>query len=263
MVSFFKRKFLYLNFLGLLFIGLLSFAPQSSAQQVGPGCDPEFMKAMQQKGWLEAQREINIIGATISKPDSVFALGCFDSFKGGLSVQFSDGTAYDFSKVGSYLSDSFSHGLGGGHYGGSSTTTGDCTVMLTLWNNARCENLSGSPARLFTLRDMAGYDRGNFPSTCSASGDWSTNLDTFYGTKAANKSVKASFDDMKLFLDVTNPLSQLGSSGKCAKGIKTGITIKAGTTDIPEIICPNPGCISDGKSPPKCCDANNLTSKCE
>jgi len=217
------------------------------------------MATMQKKAWMEAQREIMITQATIAKPDSVFALGCFGTLTSGFPVGFTQGTAFNYgTKVSSYLSSSFNHQLGGAHTSaGSGTSINNCGAMLALWNAARCGNLDLPSQLLGTLQNIATYNRGAFPTACGSPGPWgstgsaTTPLGTIYGAKAANQSVQTTFDDMKLFAAVSAPLSQLSAPQKCAPGVPTGVEIAGGT---PEVICPNPGCVSDGKNPAKCCD---------
>lgn len=241
----------------------------ANAQTVGPGCDPAFMASMQQKGWMEAQREIMIAQATIAKPDSVFALGCFGNFTNGFAstVTFGNGNNYNYQgAINTYISAAFNHKYGGGHYSTSGMNNGgntNCAEMASLWDKAREANLPQPTSLLGTLQDIATYNRGTFPNAAStlpaygASGSAGTPLGTFYGAKVASKSVGANFDDMSLFSGVTAPQSQLGSTSPplpptCAKGIPTGLS--TGSPEKPEIVCPNPGCVSNGEATPKCCD---------
>lgn len=270
-------KSLALTALVSLSIGL-AFAPTpSSAQTVGPGCDPKVMRAMQLKGWMEAQREIMISQATIAKPDSVFALSCFDKFydgyKGTLAF-FDDRPGKNGKKyadttiktnIDSFVSAAFSgQRLGGGHYSGGdyNTKLDTCGAMMSLWKVSRCSNLELPSKHLDTLQDIRSYDRGEFPTTCAlangfgSAGSPATPLGTFYGSKKENfvlgdDTSGAAFDDMNLFSNVTAPLSQTKDK-KCAAGIPTGVIMNISGNKIPEIICPNPGCVSDGKETPKC-----------
>ena len=232
--------------------------PQNAAhaQTVGPGCDPEFMKSMQKKAWMEAQREIMIAQTTIAKPDSVFSLGCFGNFTSGFEIKFGSGNDYKYADaLDKYIKTAFNHTYGGGHYTGKNSSTNDkCEDMQNLWNAARKSDLDQPSKLLGTLQDIATYDRGAFPIAFPAPpgfgkvGDKATPLGTFYGTKDSKKSLGAAFDDMNLFANVTAPMSE--TSGKtCSAGIETGIKIGE---KRPEIICPNPGCVSDGAETPKC-----------
>jgi hypothetical protein len=237
--------------------------------KVGPGCDPSFMKAMQDKAWMEAQREIMIAQSTIAKPDSVFSLGCFKTWADGLKIEFSEGNQYDYAgKIGSYISSAFGHSHGGGHYSsGENTTISDCKAMANLWNAARSANVDSPSKLLGTLKDISQYDRGTFPKTAPLPTGFTNPLKKFYDPKVVGASVGTLFDDMSLFSLVTDPLSQLrpppnsSTPPDCAKGIPTGIFISVSGGDRPEIVCPNPGCISDGKERPKCC-AYDGTTKC-
>lgn len=267
-------KFYSLVAVASLSIGLGLTPNMANAQTVGPGCDPKFMAAMQKKGWMEAQREIMIAQATIAKPDTVFALGCFRNFTSGYSIYFSNGggNQYNYNTaVTNYVGAAFSgQSLGGGHYSGSNTNLNTCGAMLSLWNAARCSNLDLPTKLLGTLQDIKNYDRGNFPTACTPTptgfgsvGDAETPLGTFYGAKVAgfvlgkDAANGVAFDDMNLFTSVTAPRSVAG--GACAKGIPTGVLINTSGSESQEVVCPNPGCVSDGTgdaaTPPKCCDS--------
>ncbi|MBL8641384.1 MAG: hypothetical protein JNL76_04630 [Alphaproteobacteria bacterium] len=242
----------------LTFCSLLSVSSQAQTAKVGPGCDPEFMKAMQQKAWMEAQREIMITQATIAKPDTVFSLGCFGNFTSGFEIKFGNDNNYDYKDaLDKYVKKAFNHTYGGGHYSGANNSANTrCEDMQDLWNAARGANLDQPSKLLGTLQDIATYDRGAFPkpfpapSGFGSTSDKTTPLGRFYGTKEASKSVGAAFNDMNLFAAVTAPVSQV-SNKTCSKGIATGLSF--GDSN-PEIICPNPGCVSDGAKTPKCCD---------
>ncbi len=246
----------------LVAIGTISLC-LSGAVQADPACDATFMNAMKQKAWMEAQREIMIAQSVIAKPDSVFALGCFGAFRNSYlsSITFSNSTGYAngvvTADINNYLGASFNHAYGGGHdpnVGSPNTLSNNCALMLNLWNDARCSNLSMD--KIQTLLETSTEDgllRGAFPASCGNAGPWATPLNTF-STKVASKSVGAAFDDMNLFLGVTAPLSQI-QSGQCAAGIPTGVML--GDASNHEIVCPNPGCVPNGQAAPKCCKADN------
>lgn len=227
--------------------------PVFAAPTVGPGCDPAFMSAMQDKAWMEAQREIMIAESTIAKPDSVFALSCFGQLaKNTGTGGFSGGTSSTMTdNVTSFVKAAFSS-YGGGHLTGfdnNSDSLTNCGLMAQIWNAARCTNADRSSPQFGTLQDISSYNRGTYPVACTAQGAtttaWTTGQNTIYGVKddsgkrahSAGKSVGAAFDDMNLFTDKTAAVS-LTSGKTCADGIPTGI--KMG--DVAEVVCPNPGC---------------------
>lgn len=271
MFSVFRQK--SVNFcLSLLVAGILVNSSSFATPLVGPGCDPAFMQAIQDKAWMEAQREIMIAQTTIAKPDSVFSLGCFDHWASGLSISFTNSNNYNYSnKISAYGNAAFPHTHGGGHYTGSNQNISNCSAMADLWNAARGSDLNQPSRLLGTLRNIATYDRGAFPVARVPTG-FAGPLAKFYNPtaptantykpKTANQSVGAGFNDMDLFSGVVAPFSQTAipaSSGpppvaakpaQCAKGIPTGISISGGG---PEYVCPNPGCIWD-TSQTKCCD---------
>lgn len=259
-----------LKFLSLLaFVGLsLCFTAEmkpACATTVGPGCDATFMTAIKRKAWMEAQREIMIAQSIIAKPDTVFALGCINHWYSNSGIGQFSGSAGVYSlssKVDTYITAAFRHTLGGGHYSGNQET-GNCGLMQTLWNAARCASstIALDTAQLRTLPEISSYNSGAYPIVCDVSGSWgstgstSTPLGMFYGAHVPNQSVGATFNDMNLFSSVTLPLSEAGS---CSAGIPTGVSISTGaSSSIDEIICPNPGCASNGTT---CVDGTTLVA---
>lgn len=274
-------KLSYKSIFCALFIAVLSISNMSTSYaadpKVGPGCDPKIMDAMQKKAWAESTREIMIAQTTIAKPDSVFSLGCFDHFANAYNatVSFTKGPRYNFQGlVSNYGKGAFPHTHGGGHYSsGNNINLTNCAAMTNLWNAARCDVRDPRPGPLLgTLQDIAGYNRGPFPASCPSPAFSSPSSATdiapiplLYGAKVAGESVGATFDDMSLFTGVTAPFSQTAIPAqngnpavppKCAKGILTGIEISG----LREMVCPNPGCVSNGdNSSLRCCKSGTTT----
>ena len=234
-------------------VALTTFSLCFSGQvQADPACDGTFMEAMKNKAWMEAQREIMIAQSIIAKPDSVFALGCFDSFYTpySQSITFFDNNTYAATTVGTnidtYLGASFNHAYGGGHdpaVGAANLRNAGCDTMLNLWNDARCSNLEFE--KIQTLEEVSEgpnpHIRGEFPLVCANPGAWEVPLRLF-AEKLPDLSVGAGFDDMNLFWPVTAPLSEAGG---CWPGIPTGVVFQIAGGTSNEVVCPNPGCAPD------------------
>jgi len=65
---------------GALFgtVSLFGMAPPAYAQVADQACDPEFMDAVEAKGWLDGQRQTAQNQNLIYKPDSVLEFTCFN-----------------------------------------------------------------------------------------------------------------------------------------------------------------------------------------
>lgn len=134
------------------------------------GCDPQYMDAIEARGWMEAQREVAQNQSFIVKPDSVLEMTCFDQMVGvvaqpAIAPLFSEEgccngpimpTALNttFGRIVettlmSYLGANFTYPtpfLGGRGPGRPVPTPkispglgyGGCSIMLDIWNSARC-----------------------------------------------------------------------------------------------------------------------------
>lgn len=146
----------------------------AQSSDIKPGCDPEFMDALEARSWLLGQRRISMNQSLIYKPDSVLEYSCFDQFVGFLAYdpntrRFSENYPVyplwgEISAVGeesldyalfeivtkplvAYLSCNFSHTFLGGravNAGGSPPAYGvyDCIAMEHVWKTARCSNFN-------------------------------------------------------------------------------------------------------------------------
>lgn len=152
-----------------LIFGLASLA---YAQVSRPGCDPEFMDAIEAKAWLHGQRRITQNQNLITKPDSVLEYSCFNQFIGyvafnpdGRRFSENDPTLATWGSVSAvheysldlalfytvtqplidYLRENFSHTYLAGRLepaGGAPPGYGEynCDAMAHVWREARCMN---------------------------------------------------------------------------------------------------------------------------
>lgn len=75
-----KRYGLVLAFCALFAVNSLPVPSCAQAPDIRPGCDPEFMDAIEARAWVHGQRRITQNQNFILKPDSVIEYSCFDQF---------------------------------------------------------------------------------------------------------------------------------------------------------------------------------------
>lgn len=248
----FKTQSRSMRFLFTLSLILISQAFLSVAF-AAPACDAEFMTTLRNRAWREAQREITMNQANIYKPDSVFALSCFDRALTDLTMTFSEADPRPAvrTSVTSYISSNFPHGTLTQGTGGTQPSVTTCGAMNTVWTTARCRNL--------TLAQFIAMGVDPRAAGCTAAADWDPT-----NTRLTEVGVGAAFDSVNLFLRNTDPLSLLEGEN-CQAGIPTGVQIgSGGGTSFAEKVCPNPGCAPrvDGENL-VCCDQNAPDSRCE
>lgn len=245
-----SRSMRFLFTLGLILISQAFLSVAFAA----PACDAEFMTTLRNRAWREAQREITMNQANIYKPDSVFALSCFGvALNDNLTMTFTeeDPREYVNNSVGGYLGANFPHGTLSEGVGGAQPDTGACGAMNTVWQAARCRNL--------TLAQFIAMGTDPRAAGCAAAAHWDQTTE-----RLSEVGVGAEFDIVNLFLRNTDPLSLLEGEN-CQAGIPTGVRIGAGGgTTFAEKVCPNPGCAPrvDGENL-VCCDQNNPENRCE
>lgn len=175
----------------------LVFAPlhSSYAQIAASPCDPVYYQSLEERAWLEAQREITQNQNLIFKPDSVLAYTCFHSYMNELADHaadmFSETTRWQddviddqplsmnqalqdlvIEALGTYLDSNFTSDEDrrylGGRMASSPRTNPDdyatianntgyaCNVMQEVWNFAKCYNFQAEARDgFFTFRDYA------------------------------------------------------------------------------------------------------------
>ncbi len=157
--------FFLAGMLCILYAGLMPV--RAGAADIRPGCDPEFMDALEARSWILGQRRISQNQNLIFKPDSVLEYSCFDQHIGYLAAnearRFSEEIEYwgpisaispetlDFAlfevvtmPLIEYLNANFFHTFLGGRMediGGEAPPYGvyNCLAMQTVWLEARCQ----------------------------------------------------------------------------------------------------------------------------
>lgn len=239
--------------LGLCFAVLM--APQAFAQSAADSaCDPEYMKSLKSRAWLEAQREITQNQNIILKPDSVLQYSCFNTYldelannAGSLFSESSDwgsspanmGSAIGYIKTStsSYINTNFSNQVLGGRANANGNNN-PCDVMNQIWEKAKCMNATDDPNTGFFTFDE--YASGGDKRQCSSNADWNTNI-----SDASGADVPWVRDDMENYLDRLDPQNCGARDDKFA-AISTGLIIRSSGEGLPneyyEKICVMPGC---------------------
>lgn len=186
------KRFLGVTALLGTFLSLLNPA----LAQIAPSpCDPDYYQSLEERAWLEAQREITQNQNLIFKPDSVLAYTCFHGYLWELGdhadEMFSEGTRWGGSVIddqalsmnnalaelvaealGTYLDSNFTSGTDRRYLGGrmdsprrtapgiyATVANGrsyTCQVMQTVWNFAKCYNFQAEPRDgFFTFEEYA------------------------------------------------------------------------------------------------------------
>lgn len=240
--------------LAILLSSSLLWMPVSVA---GSGCDSAFMSKMQERAWMEAQREVMNNERAIWKPDSVLALSCFDGQVNDMEISYSEDECVggsggcsgsedvtDDVTEGSteYLGASYPSTLGGGNTTlpqKPDASPADCDSQARLWEEAKCANVH--PTDSFpSFENLSSTDNRTAPTTCTnnPTGEWNTARSDMAAVGLNMGAGK--FDPVNLFLNVWAPRSTL-SDQTCFSGIPTGVKV-GGISGFEEIVCPNPGC---------------------
>jgi hypothetical protein len=147
-------------------------------------CEPQFLQTLNQRAWMEAQREVQLNNAIITKPTSVLSLSCFDSAK----TKMSDGNGTTFSDGGnnsSNLSGAINNTIGtfyddyiSTNFDEPNTPWGSgCGRIQTIWSQIKCAAVNSAHFVTFGALADAGNDtiRDTGAYTCSNWGGLQTN----------------------------------------------------------------------------------------
>lgn len=267
----------------VLFLGITAGVPayaqavynttDSSSQIADTPCDDEYMKSLESRAWLEAQREITQNQNLIYKPDSVLAYTCFDKFANvtanmqswkGFSETDRWGnvitpltTAVDEalqplvgSALLSYLNANFNNaylsGRGPSSYKSSSISGGSysCSEMNSVWQTAKCYNFQTLPQDgFFTFEEHSQEDKRKLPTACTNPTEaWNNNIQT--AGLDPDTAPSWPFDKVEVYYDKLKAENCSSSTP-----LPTGVTVTSNNPDLPaswdEKICIIPGCYFD------------------
>lgn len=257
----------------------------SGSNEPESACDPEYMKSLKARAWMEVQREITKNQSIISKGDSVLDYTCFSNFAGHVGKAagplFSDNQK-DFGAVpkstttlkalqdvvgpstASYLQLDFGHG----YIGGRSQQRSDrrpiegsyytCGEMAKVWNIAKCRNFQETANDKKTdafdsFEDLKNKDTRELPNPCAGGQPttlWDENI------RYAKNEEDELYDYKKPLEETVSNISTLLTGGVC-KTIYTGAQVVDATEKgegTRDGFCLNPKCsfISKGSGDPEC-----------
>ena len=219
-------KRLLLPILSVFVLGgsVAAFAQQ--AIEEGPGCDPDFLTAMNTAAWMAGQSEVEAAEQLILKPDSVLQFTCINTITsaGGITNAIVPG----------YIGSNFAKG---------STSGGAlCAGMAGVWKQMKCKDFDINDFRSY--QELAAADPRQFYEPCNSGARnqaWTDGLTNAYpppATPAANGG-----------MDGVQSNNNLIWTGDCAAGAPrpTGRTVFDNNTGqtYPDATCPVPGCMYD------------------
>ncbi len=249
----------------------------TSGKNVPATCDVDFMKSMEARAWLEAEREIVQNQNLIFKADSVMEYTCFDKHLGVLVLYegtlFSGGVAggtvlTDMSKaltnvVGKaltgFVSKNFGHTFLGGRSADNPLVSGnisaakyECDRMNVVWKEAKCSDFQEqafSQDGFFTFAEyVSGPEKRQLPTACGKDPRWAQVLDI---ALTAPPWMPADWKNNKrpTYLNSLNPSLCAG-----IETIPTGVMVQLTGRANPyeERVCPAPGCWYDPDGSNKC-----------
>lgn len=210
-------------------------------------CDPEVFNRMKEKAWAEAQRENYVNQSLILKPDSLFAITCFDkqlsNTMGSLGIKEKDdnGSQTNFEKKVSSSASAVTSAFIGPMKDGKPLLTPDkntktdttsteyeanpkaksgsfnCGEMEKLWQQSQCGNFAAGD--LPTLKEVgtSSSEARKYPQACTAGKSDNNNsqydalkvLDKTYAPMAELKNATP----VELKLCATEPFSKLAGLG--------------------------------------------------
>ncbi len=154
-------KFSRIHFPGFLGLCALSFifSPSLTARAADLAypalevCDPDFYKTLENKAWMETQREIQVNQTVITKPASTLALSCFDqqiNQAASAGGAFSDVSNANASKgaintaIGTSFTDYYAQNFtdppifAGTTFNSQGNFNGACDRLNQMWASMKC-----------------------------------------------------------------------------------------------------------------------------
>lgn len=270
----------------MLFIFPIQNNACAGAESAPSSCDPVYMTSLEQRAWLEGEREIIQNQNYIVKADSVLEYTCFnlamiDVTAGPIAAIFSDEafgvtapppmiTQLDASVLPyaeDYLGANFAHEFGGGTWVGSGgaapfeNSANPCTVMNDVWFLAKSENFIADPAidGFYTFVEYMEMDDPRIyptPSPGPGAAVWeeaillAENIEEIGARPPDDNPDGYPFRD-PLEIDFIELIRPRLIPGECTPPVSTGVTVytsaPAGEEGYPDGICTNPGCTYVGE----------------
>lgn len=262
-----KNSFIIKSFTTLSLALLLTFAVQTGTAHAQQACDPQFMDAIEARGFAEASRENAQNQNLIFKPDGVFEYSCFRDHaplpQRDPDHLFREGslTFVTTNPVQQYTYTNF-----GDVYLNSRYTDPDpalaappadmCNAIASVWEASRCmnfynrENLDG----LFDLTHYTTNDPRQLPpelAACPATpyGTMNMALDIAYNYNRDVWTMPPYLrDDEGYISDPVDVQAEMYEAGECADAVEipTGMMVTDPNAPVPsfrEHVCSNPACV--------------------
>lgn len=259
-----KRR-LSRTLLTIAFSGMVAGLLASSPLYAQTACDPQFMDAIEARGFVESARENAQNQNLIYKPDGVFEYSCFRShvppvqsnavslFRAGSlnTVTVNPINTYTFANYNDvYLNSRYvDPGL-------AAPPAGMCNAIASVWEAARCINFYNRTDldAFFDLSHYTANEPRQLPPSlgaCPALPYSKINmaLDIAYNNNTAIWTMPPYLQDATDYIaDPVDPQTDMYTPGVCQDPIPTGMMVTdmnspMGTTPFEEKICANPACV--------------------
>jgi len=271
-----KKSFVFRSFLTGTFSLLLSLTVQATVGHAQTACDPQFMDAIEARGFVEAARENAQNQNLIFKPDSVFEYSCFTDHVPPVQQNADDLfraaslTDVTTNPIGNYLTANFADDYLNSRYVAPvpalpAPPAGMCNAIANLWEVSRCMNFYNRDD-LESFFDLTFYTSGEprqLPTSlaaCPAPPYTGLNMavDIAYNNQTPAWTMGPYLrDGVDYIADPVNIFIRTGANvtgidmftdGECGTPIPTGMVVMdftspMGTTAFPEKVCVNPACV--------------------
>lgn len=260
-----RKSFIFRSFLTGMLSGLLALTIHAGAGQAQTACDPQFMDAIDARGFAESARENAQNQNLIFKPDGVFEYSCFRNHVPAVqtnaaslfrasSLQFPTTDPveqYTFTNFGDiYINSRYvDPGL-------PAPPADMCNAIASVWEVSRCmnfynrEDLEG----FFDLTHYTSNDPRQLPTSLGACpalpyGTLNMALDIAYNNQRPAWTMGPYLRDTEDYVsDPVDLQTNMYTPGSCGTPVPTGMmvtdyTSPMGATPFPEKICSNPACV--------------------
>ncbi|QQG36512.1 MAG: hypothetical protein HYS17_01595 [Micavibrio aeruginosavorus] len=251
--------------LTIAFSGMVAGFTSSLPAHAQTACDPQFMDAIEARGFVEAARENAQNQNLIYKPDGVFEYSCFRDHVPAVQSNAvslfrpASLTSVTTTPVDTYVFESYQDVFLNSRYvdpGLAAPPAGMCNAIASVWEAARCINFYDR-ANIDGLFDLSFYTGGEpriLPPSmgaCTALPYSKLNmaLDVAYNNETSRWVMPPDLNDTTDYIaDPVDPQTDMYTPAVCQDPIPTGMIVidynsPMGTTPFPEKICANPACV--------------------
>lgn len=261
-----KKSFVFRAFLTGTLSLLAALTIQTSGYAADVACDPQFMDAIEARGFAEAARENAQNQNLIFKPDGVFEYSCFRDHVPAVQTNAVDlfrATSLSLpttNPVERYVFSNFGDVFLNSRYTDPTPAlpappADMCNAIASVWEISRCKNFYDREdlEGFFDLTHYTSNDPRTLPlslGTCSALPYTGVNMaiDIAYNNKTAVWTMPPYLRDSTDYIaDPVDDLDEMYEAGACGHPIPTGMmvvdfTSPQGSTPFAEKTCSNPAC---------------------